>query len=356
MAGQAPGGQTTPPNINSLAAQGIQGAGLGSAAGIGYSPLAVGATNVSPSQFNVTGTNVTPTNVTGTNVTPTNITAGQLGTTNLNPYLNPYTTNVIDAQQADILRGANIGLDQLGVQAQMAGGFGGSRHGIAMSEMGRGVADLMGQQASGLRQANYQQAQQGAMQDIMNKYNADLANQQAGLQGQLANQQTGLQAALANQSTGLQGQLANQQVGLQGQLANQQTGMQGALANQNAQLQAQLANQGADLSGAGHRLTSAGQLGQMANLGFGMGQTVAQNLATQGAMQQALQQAVFDKASQKYAQYTGHPAQSLQYLNDALGVTPKTPQTVTSTKTPGLFDYLTLGASMKAGQPYNYAP
>ena len=361
MAGQAPGGQTTPPNINSLAAQGIQGAGLGSAAGIGYSPLAVGATNVSPSQFNVTGTNVTPTNVgysnvTGTNVTPTNITAGQLGTTNLNPYLNPYTTNVIDAQQADILRGANIGLDQLGVQAQMAGGFGGSRHGIAMSEMGRGVADLMGQQASGLRQANYQQAQQGAMQDIMNKYNADLANQQAGLQGQLANQQTGLQAALANQSTGLQGQLANQQVGLQGQLANQQTGMQGALANQNAQLQAQLANQGADLSGAGHRLTSAGQLGQMSNLGFGMGQQVAQNLATQGAMQQALQQAVFDKASQKYGEYTGHPAQSLQYLNSALGVTPTTPQTVTSTKTPGLFDYLTLGASMKAGQPYNYAP
>ena len=335
MAGQAPGGQTTPPNINSLAAQGIQGAGLGSASGIGYSPLAVGATNVSPSQFNVT-----PTNVTATNVTPTNITAGQLGTTNLNPYLNPYTTNVIDAQQADILRGANIGLDQLGAQAQMAGGFGGSRHGIAMSEMGRGVAEMMGQQASGLRQANYAQAQQGAMQDIMNKYNADLANQQAGLQGQLANQQTGLQAGLANQQTGMQGQLANQQ-----------TGMQGALANQNAQLQAQLANQGTDLAGAGHRLASAGQLGQMSNLGFGMGQTVNQNLATQGAMQQALQQSVMDKAAQQYAQYTAHPAQSLQYLNSALGVTPTTPQTVTSTKTPGLFDYLTLGASMKAGQP-----
>jgi hypothetical protein len=304
MANQGlPGGQTTPPNINSLAAQGIQGAGMGSAAGIGYSPLAVGATNVSPSQFNVT---------------PTNITAGQLSSTNLDPYLNPYTTNVIDAQQADILRGANIGLDQLGAQAQMAGAFGGSRHGVAMSEMGRGVAEMMGQQAAGLRQANYGQAQQSAMQDIMNKYNADLANQQAGLQGQLA---------------------------------NQQTGMQGALANQNAQLQAQLANQQTDLAGAGHRLGAAGQLGQMANLGFGMGQTVNQNLATQGAMQQALQQAVMDKAGQKYKEYTGHPAQGLQYLNAALGVTPTTPQTMTTTKTPGLFDYLTLGASMKAGQP-----
>jgi hypothetical protein len=223
---------------------------------------------------------------------------------------------------------------------------------------------MMGQQAAGLRQANYGQAQQSAMQDIMNKYNADLANQQAGLQGQLANQQTGLQASLANQqaglqaglanqSTGLQGQLANQQVGMQGQLANQQTGMQGALANQNAQLQAQLANQQTDLAGAGHRLGAAGQLGQMANLGFGMGQTVNQNLATQGAMQQALQQAVFDAAGQKYKDYTGHPAQGLQYMNAALtpGVYSQ-PNTVTSTKTPGLFDYLTLGASMKAGQPY----
>jgi len=296
MAGQAPGGQTTPPNINSLAAQGIQGAGLGSASGMGYTPLAVGATNVTPMGLSPT------------------VTAGQLSNTNLAPYMNPYTTEVIDAQQADILRGANIGLDQLGAQAQMAGGFGGSRHGVAMSEMGRGVAEMMGQQSAGLRQANYGQAQQAAMQDIMNNYNAQIANQQAGQ---------------FDIGTSMQGQLANQQTGLQ----------------------ASLANQGVDLQGAQHRLASAGQLGQMSNLGFGMGQTVAQNLATQGAMQQALQQAVMDKGAQKYAQYTGHPAQGLSYLNAALGVTPTTPQTTTSTKTPGLFDYLTLGASMKAGQP-----
>ena len=259
MAGQAPGGQTTPPNINSLAAQGIQGAGLGSAQGMAYTPLGV--------------------------------TANQLGTTNLTPYMNPYTTDVIDASQADVLRGANIGLDQLGAQAQMAGGFGGSRHGIAMSELGRGVGEIMGQQAAGLRQANFAQAQQAAQQDIATN------------------------------------------------------------------LQAQLANQAADITGAGHRLGAAGQLGNLSNLGFGMGQTVNQNLQTQGAMQQALQQAVMDAAGQKYKEYTGHPAQGLAYMNAALtpGVYSQ-PNTVTNTKTPGLFDYLTLGASMKAGQPYNYAP
>ena len=248
MAGQAqvPGGQTTPPNINSLAAQGIQGAGMGTAQGMGYTPLSVGA-----------------------------LTQAQL-----DPYMNPYTTSVIDAQQADVLRGANIGLDQLGAQAQNARAFGGSRHGIAMSELGRGVGEIMGQQATGLRQANFAQAQQMAQQN-------------------------------------------------------------------------QLANQQADIQGAQHRLGAAGQLGNLSNIGFGMGQTVNQNLATQGAMQQALQQAVMDAAGQKYSEYTGHPAQGLQYMQNALGTgVYSTPNTVTSTKTPGLFDYLTLGASMKAGQPY----
>ena len=243
MAGQAaPGGQTTPPNINSLAAQGIQGAGMGTAQGMGYTPLSVGA----------------------------------LTQTQLAPYMNPYTTEVIDASQADILRGANIGLDQLGAQAQQAKAFGGSRHGIAMSEMGRGVGEIMGQQASGLRQANFAQAQEAARQD-------------------------------------------------------------------------QLANQAIDIQGAGLRLGAAGQLGDVSNLGFNMGQTVNQNLQTQGAMQQALQQAVFDASAQKYGQYTGHPAQGLSYLNAALGVTPQGENTQTLSKQPGLFDYLTLAASGYTG-------
>ena len=272
MAGQAqvPGGQTTPPNINSLAAQGIQGAGMGTAQGMAYTPLGV--------------------------------TAGQLGTTNLAPYMNPYTTDVIDAQQADVLRGANIGLDQLGAQAQMAKSFGGSRHGIAMSEMGRGVAELMGQQSAGLRQAGYQNAQNAAMQDIQNN-----------MQGQMANQAGGQ----FDITTDMQRQLANQAAGLQG---NQQ------------------------------RIGAAGQLGNISNLGFGMGQTVNRNLATQGAQQQALQQALFDAAQQQYQGFVNHPAQGLGYVTGALNAGPvQTPNTVTQTKTPGLFDYLTLGANAYTG-------
>ena len=110
-----------------------------------------------------------------------------------------------------------------------------------------------------------------------------------------------------------------------------------------------MANQQADLSGAGQRLGAAVQLGDIANLGFGMGQTVNNNMMAQGAMQQALQQQLFDAAANKYQGYVGHPAQGLAYLNAALGVTPTTPQTTTTSKQPGLFDYLTLGASGYTG-------
>ena len=407
MAGSPlPGGQTAPPNINSLAAQGIQGAGMGTAAGLGYTPQQVGVvgssssvtpTNVNPSNFNVTGSNVNPMSITGSNITaqqlgsqvasPT-VNARQLSNTSYSPYMNPYNDAVIKANEADIMRGANLGLGSLQSQAQAAGAFGGSRHGIAMGEIGRETLDTLAQSSAGLRQSGFQNAQQAALQDINNNYNSQLANQQGGqfdvntnMQGQLANQQAALQASQLNQSNalqaqgmnqqaGLQGQLANQsnalqsqgmnqQYGMQGQLANQQANMQGQLANQSSglrdignQLQASLANQSAGLQGQSQRLGAANQLGQLSNLGFGMGQQVNQNLAQQGAMQQALQQMVMDNAKNNFSQFTNQPVQGLSYLNNALNATPSDNsfnQTQTQTKTPGLFDYLSLGASGYTG-------
>ena len=63
MANQGlPGGQTTPPNINSLAAQGIQGAGMGTAMGMAYNPSQVGVAGQSAT--------VTPQTLAGTNMKP----------------------------------------------------------------------------------------------------------------------------------------------------------------------------------------------------------------------------------------------------------------------------------------------
>jgi len=245
--GPQPGGIATNPNINQMAAQGIKGAGIGTAQGMGY--------------------------------TPTSVASGQLASTSMTPYMNPYTTDVIKANEADILRGGQLGLNELGAQAQAAKAFGGSRHGVATGEMGRNIVQQLAQSSAGLRQQGFQQAQQAAQSDIQSKLQADLANQSAGLQGQQ------------------------------------------------------------------QRLGAAGQLADISNLGFGMGQTVTKNLAQQGAQQQAMQQALIEAAKQRFAGYTGQPQQTLGYLSQAIGASP-VPQTQTTSKQPGLFDYLTLGASM----------
>lgn len=189
---------------------------------------------------------------------------GTVGGTNLSTYMNPYTQQVIDANTADIMRGATMGLNALGTQASQAGAFGGSRHGVAMGELGRNVLQQIGQQSAGLRQAGFTNAQQMAQADVQNR------------------------------------------------LAQANLGLTGA---------AQLAN-----------------LGQQS---YGYGQGIQQQMAQQGLQQQGMQQALIDAAKAQYAGYTGAPAASIGYVTSALGATP-VPQTQTTSKQPGLFDWLTL--------------
>ena len=110
-------------------------------------------------------------------------------------------------------------------------------------------------------------------------------------------------------------------------------------------MQAQLANQAARLAGSQQRLGAASQLANLANLGFGMGQTVQQQMQQQGAMQQQLQQQIMNAARQQFEGFRNYPAQALGYYAQALGATP-TPQSSTTSRQPGLFDYLTLGMSL----------
>jgi len=183
MAGPAQGGT---PNVNQAAAQGIYGAGLGAASEMGY--------------------------------TPQQVQAGQLATTDIGQYQNPFTEQVIRANEADILRGAQMGLNSLGAQAQAAGAFGGSRHGIAEAELGRNVAQQLAQSSAGLRQAGFQNAQQMALADIQNRLGAQQFNVTSGLQG--AQQRLGAGSQLAN--------IANLGFGM-GQKVQQNLMQQGAL-------------------------------------------------------------------------------------------------------------------------------
>jgi len=117
---------------------------------------------------------------------------------------------------------------------------------------------------------------------------------------------------------------------------------------QNAQdmaRQASMANQQAGFQGSQQRLNAGSQLGNLSNLGFGMGQTIQGNMDRQGMMQQALNQQLINDAKGQYAGYTGAPANSLQYLLQAVGGAPAV-GSQTSGYTPGLFDYLSLGAGV----------
>ena len=182
------------PNVNQAAAQGVYGAGIGSAQGMGY--------------------------------TPQQVQAGQLATTNLSPYMNPYTEQVIRANEADILRGAQMGLGNLGAQAQAARAFGGSRHGVAEAELGRNVASQLAQSSAGLRQAGFQNAQQAALADIQNRMAAQQYNVGSGLQGQQQRLAAANQLAnISNLGFGM-GQTVQQNLMQQGAL---QQGVQQAL-------------------------------------------------------------------------------------------------------------------------------
>ena len=273
-------------------------------------------------------------------------------------YMSPYMQNVVDVQQREAQRQADIAGTQLSSQATKSGAFGGGRQAIMQAEAARNLAQQKGDiQATG-SQAAYQQAQQQFNAEQAARLQAQQANQGAGLtvgsqnlasrlgvqqlgtqtglqtalanmqaqQGtSLANQQTAQQAALANQQAGLSTEQANlqsrlgvqqlgTQTGLQTSLANQQTSQAAGMQNAQLRQQAALANQQAGLS--------TGQANLQANLGvqqLGSGQSMQAQLANQNAFQAAQQLAEQSRqygagygmtAAQNAAQY-GQSAQQL---------------------------------------------
>jgi hypothetical protein len=195
-------------------------------------------------------------------------------------YMSPYMQNVVDIQQREAQRQADIAGTQQQAAATQAGGFGGSRDSIMRAEAARNLATQKGDiQAQGL-QAAYQQAQQ--------QFNAE---QGYGLQGQIANQQAGLTAGQQN----LGANLGVQQLGVQ-------TGLQTSLANLNNQQQAELANQALQ----GQYGLSQGQMDQQANM-----QTSSQ--AQQAALQDAAaknQASQFGSAAANQAQLANRAAEN----------------------------------------------
>ena len=220
------------------------------------------------------------------------VNAAQLSNTNLQPYMNPYTQNVINATLPIMQQ--NLGLQQNQQQnaANSSNAFGGSRQAIQQGVTQAQGAQNMAQMAQQLNQANFAQAQQAGLSDVSAQNQVGLANQQ-NQQANLGRQNTDL---LANQSANaadlqrqLTAQTSNQNAALQqGALANQASAGLGTLGNQ--QMQNNIANYG--------MLTSAG----------GFEQQQAQNDIN-------AQLAKFNQAFQ-------YPQQQLGMMESSLGMTP----------------------------------
>lgn len=265
----APSGPATPmsnqpPNMFNQASQAIQSGMAGAYGEMGYQPMMV-----DPNMGMGTGQSV--------------------GQEQISQFFNPYESQVVESVMSDIERARLMQANQLGAQTQSAGAFGGARHGIMESELGRNALDQMARSAANLRLQGYSQALGAAQSE------ADRLQQ-------------------AQQFGAGQG------------------------------LQAMLANQAAGLAGSGQRLAAGQQLANIGNMGFGQAQSVQANMQQQGLMQQALQQQLMDASRNQYAGYSQFPGQSLGYYAQALGAT-QIPQSQTTSRQPGLFDYLTLGLS-----------
>jgi len=170
-------------------------------------------------------------------------------------YMSPYMQQVVENQQREAQRQADIASTSRHAGATQAGAFGGSRQAIMDAEAARNLATQKGDiQATGLQNA-YSQAQQQFNTQQQANLTAQQANQGAGvtvggqnLSANLATQQlgaqTGLQVAMANLTNEQQAAVQNQASQLQAQGMTAQQALQAAMANQSTGLQAAQANQG----------------------------------------------------------------------------------------------------------------
>lgn len=120
-----------------------------------------------PSGYNASGYN------------PSGVDVGQLSHTDLSPYMNPFTNEVIDRSLGDLNRGREMAISSGEGAATMAGAYGGSRHGVADSLTNREFADSAGNLSANLRSQGFLNAQQGALTDIGNRFAADQFNSSA---------------------------------------------------------------------------------------------------------------------------------------------------------------------------------
>lgn len=236
---------------------------------------------------------------------PSDVTSGQLSNTNLQPYMNPFTRDVIDTTMNDL--NTQFGVQRQGIDDYAASqyAFGGDRQQLQSGVLGDKFLDTKARTLADLYSKNFLNAQEGAKFDIGSKLTADTNN-------------AGIRSDLFKTGAGGLGNLAQLYGGI-----------------------------GSDLTKFG-----INNMGQLANLGFGFGDALQKNQLAAGALQTQQQQQLIDAIKMQYGGYTGAPMDSLSAYLGAI----QSPGNAGTTKTdPGLYSYLGLGTSLlgSAGKLFN---
>lgn len=226
----------------------------------------------------------------GTNYQAGRFSGGQFGNRAAEQYMNPYMQSVVDVQQREAQRQADIAGTQRGAQAVKSGAFGGSRQAIMDAEAARNLALQKGDiQAQGSNAA-FQQAQA--------QFNADQARR-------MQAQQLGEQSRQYGAGLGMQGL---------------QTGLQ-----------------------------AASTLGQLGGQQFQQGMDINKLQSAYGGMEQAQRQKDMDIAYQNFQNQQNYPYKQLGFMSDLLRGTPTGSSSVTNMYQPagsGLQDLAGLGMGM----------
>lgn len=227
---------------------------------------------------------------------PAMVNPGQLANTDLAPYMNPYTQNVIGTGLNALNLQRMQALNQVGDQATRTHAFGGSRQGVAEGVTNAGAAMQAGTLASQLMAQNYDQAQRAAQADIATNLTGQQSNQQAGLAGAGLNlnaanslgnlASSGQNAFLQGDMAALQAQTLKQQEA-QSQLTAQQQAYQEAQQFPLQQLQIRMGALGMSPYGQTTSQTAPvpqgnGAMQTMGTIGSGLG--ILGSLASTGAM------------------------------------------------------------------------
>ena len=116
-----------------------------------------------------------------TDVSPVGVNAGQLSNTDLAPYMNPFTKNVIDQTISQQQHSRDMQGVTDNASATAANAFGGTRQAVQRALTTEGYDRNTGSLIAGLNSDNFNQARGAASTDIANRLGADQFNSTARL-------------------------------------------------------------------------------------------------------------------------------------------------------------------------------